>query len=416
MDLEQAVRHQIDQIKSSAQFSSWIDQAKAFIAAGDFSVINNSFIFRDNIKTRKSALYLAERTTFTGLEPVVIHRIPEKSQNAEFVHVTDGTSDIAKVLPLATAIQEQLASLGTLVFLLIGHLGDTEPIEASMVAGPFRVLRLDPSLPTATEIIGQVVSTRDLSTPGDIWAAMQAAVPTLADKERASFTKAWEELLKDESAVLLLPPPGQLSDTPFLKLVANALDDETDNYEKSLNAFIADQREAQHYNNFLRIAYNFASEAPTIITLLISVCDLKPLIYWLTSADHFRLYSAFMALPWTYVNKKPSLAAYRDTIAGARNAAFHHLMPVSKGVTAKISDVRIQARSLHLFRIHGRRDHVALDYEDRELVEVLTQFTRALVRPVGLDFWQGNLKVMRDTAALVRSTAEALEAVHLHSK
>jgi hypothetical protein len=52
-----------------------------------------------------------------------------------------------------------------------------------------------------------------------------------------------------------------------------------------------------------------------------------------------------------------------------------------------------QAAALHLFREY-KRGGQALEFKDRELVDLLQGFTRAAERPVPLGFWEKDLAVM----------------------
>ena len=74
------------------------------------------------------------------------------------------------------------------------------------------------------------------------------------------------------------------------------------------------------------ISYNFADGARALIGLVVGICDLKPLIFWLTIASQFELAERFGELPFALVGKaKPSLDRNRNVISGARNRAFHDL-------------------------------------------------------------------------------------------
>jgi hypothetical protein len=50
-----------------------------------------------------------------------------------------------------------------------------------------------------------------------------------------------------------------------------------------------------------------------------------------------------------------------------------------------------------------------LDYEDRALVELLTNFTRVSERSVSPQFWRRNIAVMEATIELLSRTSSALK-------
>ena len=107
------------------------------------------------------------------------------------------------------------------------------------------------------------------------------------------------------------------------------------------------------------------------------------------------------------------MSSYESSIKGARNRAFHHLLPVPKTLVADLQGVPKRARTLKLFSVYSRaKTGNQLDYEDRELVEVLTRFTRAEEKVVGADFWDRNEEVMRATSDLALATARTLKMLH----
>jgi len=67
---------------------------------------------------------------------------------------------------------------------------------------------------------------------------------------------------------------------------------------------------------------------------------------------------------------------------------------------------------LRLFREHSRRREPALEYEDRKLVDLLEEFTRAQERPVPAGFWEQNYLVMRAVADVGRAMLDGLVLAH----
>ena len=164
-----------------------------------------------------------------------------------------------------------------------------------------------------------------------------------------------------------------------------------------------------HLNEVLRIAYNFADDAIKILQLMVSVADLKGVVLWSTLKQHFDVAEAFRALPWTKSDKKPSLKRYQEIINGARNRAFHNLLAFERTIEANLEGVKVNARRLTLMPAHGRsKGDVAFDYEDREMVEVLTELTRAPETTVPLDFWKKNAVVMESFENLLKRIEDVL--------
>ena len=92
-----------------------------------------------------------------------------------------------------------------------------------------------------------------------------------------------------------------------------------DVYESQATAEIRERdarlrsRDPRAFNEVLRLPYNFAGDAKTFIELIVSICDLKPVVLWGTIGSHFALSEAFRALPWMRSRNKASLKKYVDT-------------------------------------------------------------------------------------------------------
>jgi hypothetical protein len=125
----------------------------------------------------------------------------------------------------------------------------------------------------------------------------------------------------------------------------------------------------------------------------------------------------FRELPWIKSKKKASLARYLETIGGARNHAFRNLFAFERSLEVDVSDLSLKARRLLLFPAHvNRRGGGSLEYEDQELIDVLTQFTRAPETIVSPTFWERNSSVMHALRTLLKSTANALDMLRRTSR
>ena len=119
----------------------------------------------------------------------------------------------------------------------------------------------------------------------------------------------------------------------------------------------------------------------------------------------------FTELPFALVGKtKPSLEKYRSLVAGARNRAFHDLFAFGRPFRVPLKSNAFQAAALHLFREY-KRAGPALDFKDRQLVELLQGFTRAAERPVPLGFWEQDLAVMKAVEQVAAALRNALVLV-----
>ena len=59
---------------------------------------------------------------------------------------------------------------------------------------------------------------------------------------------------------------------------------------------------------------------------------------------------------------------------------------------------------LQIFAEHTKKGSNKLTYQDKELVDVLTEFTRARARSLSLSFWQKNLDVKLNIQTFERTT------------
>jgi len=145
-----------------------------------------------------------------------------------------------------------------------------------------------------------------------------------------------------------------------------------------------------------------------LLKLLISVCDLKPIILWLTFNSHYHLTESIRALPWSKQKTKPSITKYVETIKKARNRSFHRLIPFSKSFLVYLPDDSIKNVRLRIFSEYGQsKKSNRLEYEDKELIDVLMEFTRTSEEIVPQDFWGKNLSVLENTVKLIDETVKA---------
>jgi hypothetical protein len=223
---------------------------------------------------------------------------------------------------------------------------------------------------------------------------------------RDAFGAALDKLQDQAIARVSVPTRGSAPSAGMTDAILDVLRNERAQYAAALIA-----TGGAVSNDVLRIAYNFASDATTYLRLIVSVCDLKPLVMWPAIAVHHRLSEAFKALPWSRSRKKPSLKNYHDTIADARNAAFHNLFPFRKSLIVSLSDEALRSAELRMFAEHGKKKANELRFRDKELVDVLLEFTRARYRVVSDTFWQRNLEVMDATLALFERTNAVLKSL-----
>jgi hypothetical protein len=103
------------------------------------------------------------------------------------------------------------------------------------------------------------------------------------------------------------------------------------------------------------------------------------------------------------------VAAYRETISDARSAAFHRLIPFSKAI--EVAGLELRDARIRMFPEYESRKANVVDYQDRPLLELLTQMARPTLKELEDSFWTDNIAVMDATVELLRRLQEALVTV-----
>ncbi len=382
---------------------------------GGLVLVNNSFIYRDTVKTKKSSLYVAGKMPKDGVLSSWGVVAWDRALNVDFRHVSSRSDNLPAIVDLEDAVRDELTKVGRVVFSLIGTVGESPPTEVAL-SPIFKVLRYDCNAEHRVARDEDALVINTLSDPEGLWEEVRELVVSEGASDRevttlaSKFGKCLDDLREQTPRLIRLnvgsqePRNGSLLDQ-----IASHMEAQISEYERALESLARDPSDRDAYNNILRISYNFASDAIDLVTLFISICDLKPLVQWLTVAENYALAQAFRRLPFGVEStRKPSLKAYADVVGGARNHAFHDFFAFDRPFEVDLSDVTLRARRLLLFHAHRRAPEDAFDYEDRELVEVLRSFSRAPERSVSMDFWRRNLDVLRSAHRLTLSMAKAL--------
>lgn len=420
--VERLARDSVEALVSMDSFTSWLSSEPS-VSGGDLIVFNNSFVYRDRVKTTKSTQYLcitASRPGAVDLKSVGVAMPP--SFNVDFKRFPTKSQTIPDVHRLGEAVGEQVSRIGRFVFLLIGTVDDDVQCAVPLSHALFSQLRFAPMAASPADITeGDVVVTNNLHDPEGVWTELQQvaiAKGIVEDELPASlesrFADAFERLQQEAYSLVRLPTNEIRSgEKTLLGGLVQAIDRQVSAYEHSLERCGDDSRkDPLAFADVLRIAYNFASDAGKLIDLIVSVCDLKPILLWCTIKEHLDLAEAFRNLPWAKSKKKPSLDRYEETIARARNRAFHDLIPFDRSMEVDVSDISLRAKRLRIFSPYSMRKTAnVLEYEDQELVELLIQFTRAPETAVSFAFWKRNADVMRALQRLLAGSSAALVAL-----
>lgn len=420
--LEAIITAGIRALVGTAAFSNWFKEQGA--NDGDTIVINNSFIYRKPlIKTSKNQQYLCLKVKGTEPDSLEILAGRPGDLNPDFKLFSAKSSNPPSIEPLDEALKAEMKRLGRLVFVLIGELHDV-PAAVRVNHAYVTELKFDPvagrqAVVEEAEGGNKAIIVNQLTDPESAWNAIKPDLEgeigdSLSSLETA-FGAAFEKLQEQARLKLLLPSPtAPKTATSFIGRLRESLSEERKLYEAALQQWASGDGAAdRHLREAMRIAYNFADDAIKILQLLVSVADLKSVLLWCTIKEHFDVAEAFRNLPWTKSHKKPSLERYKEIIGGARNRAFHNLFAFDRTIEADLGGVNVRARRLTLLPAHGRRKTIVpFDYEDREMVEILAELTRAPEVVVPFDFWKKNASVMESLENLLARTEEALWALN----
>jgi len=416
-EIKRVIISKVRYLTDTSAFSEWFKRES--LEEGDIVVFNNSFVYRDKIKTSKNKQYLCVKVKNGMVDTNDIYVYNSSDQNSDFKSYSAKSGKLPPLESLTEALERELNKLGRLIFVLIGKLQDV-PSSVPVNHRLIKELKFNPfeqrtSVVKDSENDKIVVIVNQLTDPEAAWDIITDELQNeigenLSSLENA-FGKAFEKLQEDAKLELVLPKPGEpMIDSSFISRLRESVSEQSKLYKDALQLYSRGDSSTDSYlRDVMRIAYNFADDAIKVLQLLISVADLKGILLWCTIKEHFEIAEAFRNLPWTKSSKKPSLEKYKVIISGARNRAFHNLLAFDRTIEADLSDVSVYARRLTILPPHGRRSNIAsFDYEDREMVEILTSLTRAPEVAVPLDFWKRNVRVMEAFEKLLESTEEAL--------
>jgi hypothetical protein len=398
-------------ILGSQTFEDWKKDEPLHV--GDLIIFNNSFLYREGLTgTTKSKKYLCVTLDSDG-EPAVLQ--VEGRINSTFKRIPGRQVGKHRMTDLRTAITDEMGRLGTIVFSLVGRIGDDQPASVALPSGTgFAALHYQPDQRTVAEISDTSVLVNRLDDIDVVWQAIARLLAELDVGNSAELAECFEKSFSDlrETAGRPIDLEDIRLDAPsILSEVVAGVTEQVSAYTSALTAHREDPDDTEALNEVMRIAYNFADGAKALIALVTGLSDLKPLLSWLTISAQCELAERFGDLPFSLVGKaKPSLEKYRSLVAGARNRAFHDLFAFGRPFRVPLKSDAFQAAALHLFREY-KRGGPALEFKDRELVELLQGFTRAAERPVPLGFWEKDLAVMEAVQHVASAFHRALVLV-----
>lgn len=382
-----------------------------------YGLINNSFMFREGVKTVKNSKYLAfflDTIPVTKDSCFIIEGFELKN---DFKAISRADDKIKKLQPIEDAIREESETFGDIVFILMGQIDDEVKLSCEIEGTTYSQLVFNPQSSEDVILDSGKIICRSIEDEGTLWSEIErqlnlsttppGEIATLKEKLGTPISKLKEQIFLN----LIIPERFDSKTKYFLELISDSIREQIDYYKSALiNLNSATSNRGQALNEILRMSYNFVEASDTILRLIISVCDLKPLLLWLTFVMHVRLTDTIRSLPWKKQDTKASMKMYASTVKNARNKTFHSLIPFPKSFKVKLPENAIKDANLRIFSEFGTKNN-RLEYKDKELVDVLMEFTRTSEEVVSGGFWEKNLQVIERTCDVLDSTAVALRAI-----
>ncbi len=373
----------------------------------DLTIINNSFIFRDILKTNKNEKYLG----FLGKDPKKGNLVISTGVdiNRDYSIISHKASNFPSITFLQSALDEELNRLGSIVYILIGNIQYSDQFSESVSFPNIKQVRLNYQMKDDYILEKFVLEISPHSHTIDIIDPLSDELK-LTPEQQIKLKKVIDSLRRDAILPLSIPQKDTDLEETFLDEILQSLEKEISNYEKSLSEWIHDERDDVYFTDILRISYNFIDDAISLIELILSICDLKPIISWLTLKSQYELYKTFSNLDWQKEGK-PSLSLYMKLIKDARNSRFHKLFRINNTIEVDLNGINLKAKYLRMFSEYKSRSSVLsnFSYEEKQLIELLLNFTRTEERKVTKRFWNQNLDIMKSTLVFISDFCHSLK-------
>ncbi|MHB0988566.1 MAG: hypothetical protein ACYC3P_07880 [Bellilinea sp.] len=385
---------------------------------GDAVLFNNSFILRKPlIRTTKNQQFIMLKIKNNNIDFSNIYVCIPSDFDDDFKVIKSKQTSSIRYSPIRQAIEAEINSLGQLVFFLIGEVIET-PTTVGIPNSLVQELKYDP-IAERHELITinnkKILVVNQLTDPEAAWNLFKPDLEKTPNVDinalENAFGQSFEKLKLEARLLLNLPKVSTPRiNNSFITRLRTSINEQKKLYKQSLDkCVIGDVEYNLNLRELMRISYNFADDAIKLFQLLVSIADLKAIILWSTLKSHYDVAESIRNLPWTKSDKKASPSAYVEKVKGARNRAFHNLLMFDRTVEADLSGIQVNAKKLTLFPLYGKRKtNVTLDYEDREIVEILNELTRADETDVTLDFWEKNYSVIEAFEKLLESTENSL--------
>jgi hypothetical protein len=400
---------ELNTISTEQSFVDWLNSETIPTGQTCYLIFNNSFLFREDIKTVKSPKYLACKISTTkNIDFSQCYVIQGVSLNSPYKIIIDSPS-LSK-LTIIQEVKNELTNLGELVFVLIGEIIDDVQISESISSADIKEIVLNPTQTDLIEFAGCTLKIKDYSDGNLIWDITEQHLvnegKNVPSNLSAQIESALLKIQRRAYSKLEIPNVIDSSKKYLIDKITQVIQEHIADYSNNIANISYNQ---QAYNEILRISYNFVSDINKLLILIINVCDLKPIVLWMNIHKFLKLDITFKELPFGFSNTKPSLKTYETLIKNARNKTFHQLFPFNKSLELRINnldDIR-----LRMFSSFNNKSDNEMSYKDKKLAEILLEFTRVVEQSVDNTFWVKNQDVMNSINRLIIGISSSLKVL-----
>ena len=263
--LYNAICKQVGCVLGSRRFQSWAQQEQ--VPPGDLIVFNNSFLHRGQSgSTSKSKQYLCVLLD-PSAEPEILH--VKTHINMTFKHYPARQLASFTRRDLRGAIADGIGSLGTIVFSLVGAIGKDEPARVVLPGDTgLTALGYEPDQAEIADVSESAVMVNRLGDIDAVWQAITHKLNEAQVGDVAKLSACFEDKFGELREVAARPIDIEdiRPDAPsILSEIIAGVHDQVEAYDQALTSHLQDPDDTDALNDVMRIAYNFADGAKSLI-------------------------------------------------------------------------------------------------------------------------------------------------------
>ncbi|KLO22775.1 hypothetical protein [Marinitoga sp. 1155] len=411
-EILEEIQDNIKNIINSEYYNKWKNEK---VKGSGYVIFNNSFLNRENLAfTKKSNKYLGfeifedRKEIKENINELKIFLL-KTLINEDIKFYSKKHRDLPEIKNIESVIDEELEKIGYASFILIGELKSHFKITES----DNFIIIYDSNLSKDYNICynGKIEIRIKRNVEREL--LLNEIVELIEHDENLKSKRSWEREFKEEYKKIFYELNIPTKETKkhnntLIGSIKNHIKNQNLQYKNYLEKFKDNEENNENLMEIKRIAYNFATDALKVMRLILVICDLHPIILWLTLFETLKLKKFFEKLFKT--SKKPNLEEYKRTISKSRNKSFHNFFNFDMDIRVNLEEINFKGKELRLFKEYGKNNKLfdSFKFEDREIIETFLTFSRTNQDELSTDFWENNYKVMDEFYVLVEKTEEVL--------